>query len=232
MSSPNRDAVVRLARLLGPLVNELVFVVGRVADLLVTDPVGLRIRPTDDTDCVCEAATRVAYHRLGERLRALGFVEDATPGAPICRWRTANDLLDVMPVEGAVLGFGNAWFAHAMRLSGRVELEPGVAIRLVSAPVFLATKWEAHSDRGGDAWYGDADVEDIVRVVAGRPGIEGEILATDSDVRAFLAAETRRFLDAGVAGDVIAGALPDARDVPGLLDRVVARFVAIARSVP
>lgn len=230
MSSPNREALVRLARLLGPLVDELVFVGGRVADLLVTDPVGLRVRPTDDTDCVCEAATRVAYHRLGERLRALGFVEDATPGAPICRWRTAIDLLDVMPVEGAVLGFSNAWFAHAMRLSGRVGLEPGIAVRVVSAPVFLATKWEAHNDRGRDAWYGDADVEDIVRVVAGRPGIEGEILATEPDVRAFVADETRLFLESGLAGDVIAGALPDARDAPGLLDRVVARFAAIARS--
>jgi hypothetical protein len=45
------------------------------------------------------------------------------------------------------------------------------------------------------------------------------------------AAETRRFLDAGLAGDVIAGAPPDARDAPGLLDRVVARFAAISRSV-
>jgi len=232
VSSANLEVLIRLARLLGPLADELVFVGGRVADLLMTDPVGLHVRPTDDTDCVCEAATRVAYHRLGERLRALGFVEDTTPGAPICRWRAAGELLDVMPVEGAVLGFGNVWFAHAMRLSGRVELEPGVSIRVVAAPVFLATKWEAHNERGGMAWYGDADIEDVVRVVAGRPSIEGEIVATERDVRAFVAAEARRFLDSGVTEDVIAGALPDARDAPGVLDRVGKRFEAIARSAP
>ena len=231
MNSANLEVLVRLARLLGPLADELVFVGGCVADLLVTDPVGLRVRPTDDTDCVCEAATRVAYHRLGERLRALGFVEDTTPGAPICRWRAADELLDVMPVEGAVLGFGNAWFAHAIRLSARVALAPGVSIRVV-ATVFLATKWEAHNDRGGEAWYGDADIEDVVRVVAGRPSIEGEIVATERDVRAFVAAETRRFLNSGVTEDVIAGALPDARDAPGLLDRVGRRLEVIARSAP
>ncbi len=164
MTSPNRDALVRLARLLGPLADELVFVGGRVADLLVTDPVGLRAR---------------------------GFVEDARPRAPVCRWRAGDELLDVMPVEGAVFGFGNAWFAHAVRLNGRFELEPQVSIRVVAAPVFLATKWEAHNDRGGEAWCGDADIE-----------------------------------------DVIAGSLPDARDVPGLLDRVGWRFEAIARSEP
>jgi hypothetical protein len=232
VNSLNRAVLVRLARLLGPLADELVFVGGRVADLLVTDPEGLRVRPTDDSDCVCEAATRVAYHRLGERLRARGFVEDATPGAPICRWRAEDELLDVMPVDGAVLGFGNVWFPHALRLNARVELEPGVSIRVVTAPVFLATKWEAHNDRGGDAWYGDADIEDVVRVVAGRPAIEGEVLATDQGVRAFVAAEARHFLDSGVTGDVIAGALPDARDVPGLLERVARRFEAIARSAP
>ena len=137
-----------------------------------------------------------------------------------------------MPVEGAVFGFGNAWFAHAVRLNGRFELEPGVSIRVVDAPVFLATKWEAHNDRGGEAWYGDADIEDIVRVVAGRSGIEGEILATERDIRAFVAEEARRFLASGVTGDVIAGSLPDARDVPGLLDRVGRRFEAIAGSEP
>jgi len=228
----NLDALARLVRLLGPLADELVFVGGRVADLLVTDPAGLRVRPTDDTDCVCEAATRVAYHRLGERLRAVGFMEDSTPGAPICRWRAGDELLDVMPVDAAVLGFGNAWFAHAVRLNGRCELEPGLSIRVVAAPVFLATKWEAHGDRGAEAGYGDADVEDIVRVVAGRPSIEGEIVATERDVRAFVAAQTRRFLASGVAEDVIAGSLPDARLVPGLLDRVGERFKAIARCEP
>ena len=103
---------------------------------------------------------------------------------------------------------------------------------MVAAPVFLATKCEAHNDRGGEIWYGDADIEDVVRVVAGRPSIEGEIIATERDIRAFVAAEARRFLASGVTEDVIAGSLPDARDVPGLLDRVGRRFDAIARSDP
>lgn len=226
--SPSRDALVKVARTLGPMRDELVFVGGRVAELLVTDPVGVRVRPTDDTDCVCEAATRVAYQAIGERLRALGFKEDNRPGAPICRWRAGDEVLDVMPVDGAVFGFGNAWFRHALRRSERYELEPGLPIRIVAAPVFVATKWEAHNDRGRDVWYADADVEDIVRIVAGRPGIEGEILATERDVRAFVSAETRRFLASGVAEDVIAGSLPDAPSVRGLLDRVGERFRSIA----
>lgn len=37
MISPNRDALVRVANGLGPLLDRLVFVDGQVAELLVTD---------------------------------------------------------------------------------------------------------------------------------------------------------------------------------------------------
>jgi hypothetical protein len=143
MSSPNRDALVRVAGLLGPIAAELVFVGGRVAELLVSEPGSTRARPTDDSDAVAEVATRTEYYRLGERLRAAGFTEDATPGAPICRWRQGDELLDVLPVEGGVLGFRNAWYHHAVRRASSVELAPGVVVRICPAPVFLATKWDA-----------------------------------------------------------------------------------------
>lgn len=38
MNSPNRDALLRVARGLGALLDELVFVGGQVAELLITDP--------------------------------------------------------------------------------------------------------------------------------------------------------------------------------------------------
>lgn len=228
MSSDNRDALTRLARRLGPLAEELVFVGGRIAELLATDPPGERIRPTDDSDCICRATTLSAYHRLGERLREAGFTGDVSPGAPICRWRCDAEPVDVMPVEGAVFGFRNSWFAHAVADTMPIELEPGLTIRIAAAPPFLAMKWEAFGDRGGSAWYGDADVEDIVHVVSGRPGIVDEVAAAPPELRAFVAAQTRRLLDAGVAEAVIGGALPDVWQLPGLIDAVRRRFEAIA----
>jgi hypothetical protein len=46
MNSPNREALVRVARALGPLTEELVFVGGQVGKLLVTDSGAVRVRPT------------------------------------------------------------------------------------------------------------------------------------------------------------------------------------------
>lgn len=229
MSSPNREALVRVARLLGAIADELVFVGGRVAELLVSEPGSTRVRPTDDSDAVSEVATLTGYYRLGERLRAAGFTEDATPGAPICRWRHRDDLLDVLTVEGGVLGFQNAWYGHAVRRASRVELAPGVVIRICPAPVFVATKWDAFNDRGGQDWRGSHDIEDIITVVAGRPELVDELRAAESDVRRFVAEQTGVLLETGVVDDVVAGALPDARLIPDLVTRVMERLEAIGR---
>lgn len=229
MNSPNREALGRVATLLGPITNELVFVGGRVAELLVSEASGTRVRPTGDSDAVCETATRTDYYRLGERLRVAGFREDQTPGAPICRWRHGDDLLDVMPANGDLLGFRNAWYPHAVRLAREIEVVTGVVVRIAPAPVFLATKWDAFRDRGESDWYGSHDLEDIITVAAGRPELLRELRVTDRDVRQYVAAQTRMLLESARAEDVVAGALPDARLIPDLVPRVLARLEEISQ---
>jgi hypothetical protein len=83
------------------------------------------------------------------------------------------------------------------------------------------------SRSGADDWYASPDVQDIVTVVAGRPEILREIAASRQELREYLVAETRSFLASGLAEDVIAGALPDARMIEGLVRRVLERFTAM-----
>ncbi len=64
--SPNRDRLLRTARLLRPLLGELVFVGGQVAELLVTDPAAVRVRPTDDVDVVVPITTRTSMRCVHE----------------------------------------------------------------------------------------------------------------------------------------------------------------------
>lgn len=49
--------LLRAAEALRPLLDELVFVGGTVAELLVTDRTAPRVRPTDDVDAVAEVAS-------------------------------------------------------------------------------------------------------------------------------------------------------------------------------
>lgn len=224
MSSPNREALARVATLLGRITSELVFVGGRVAELLVSESSGTRVRPTNDSDAVCEVTTRTEYYRLGERLRAAGFREDRTPGAPICRWRHGDELLDVMPADGDLLGFRNAWYHHAVRGACEIGVLPGIVVRIAPAPVFLATKWDAFVARGSADWLGSHDLEDIVTVVAGRPELPGELQESEGDVREYVADRTRIMLQSGRVEDVVAGALPDARLIPDLVARATKRL--------
>ncbi len=224
------SALLRLAvTRLQPLLADLVFVGGQVAELLITDPAAVRIRPTDDIDVVTRAVTRGQYFELGQELRKLGFREDTSPGAPLCRWHTEDGIrLDVMPVAGKILGFSNRWYERAIERPLEVQLE-GLPVRVVSAPVFLATKWEAFEGRGGEDYFGSHDLEDILTLVAGRPELPEELRNAPGDVREWVAGRFRDFLGLALSDDVIAGALPDARQAPDLIPRVRDRIAGMAR---
>ncbi|WP_310569684.1 hypothetical protein [Gemmatimonas sp.] len=227
--SPNRDRLVRTARLLRPLLGEFVFVGGQVAELLVTDASVVRMRPTDDVDVIVPVTTRRAYHDLQRRLMALGFAPDQRAGAPICRMRTSDDLvLDVMPLDEDILGFSNRWYAYAVESATGFMLERGLVVRIAASTAFLATKWVAFASRGAADPMSSHDLEDLITVVAGRSEIIDEVRAAPPAVRQFIRTETAAFLDAPWASGVLEGNLPDARRVPGLVDAVTRRFQQLA----
>ena len=106
--NPNDANVVLLERAVehlgDALLEQLVFVGGAVAGLLITDPAMPDIRPTKDVDVICRVVARADYHQLGMQLRERGFQEDQRPGAPLCRWC----------IEEIILGFSNRWYPLAV----------------------------------------------------------------------------------------------------------------------
>jgi predicted nucleotidyltransferase len=227
--SPNRDRLIRTARRLEPLLDQLVFVGGQMTELLVTDPAASRPRPTDDVDVVVAVSTKTAYERIQLQLRALGFQPDRREGAPLCRFCTSDNLvLDAMPLDEGVLGFSNRWYAHAIETAQPLELDPGLVIRAISTPTFLATKWEAYASRGDDNPIMSHDLEDIIVLVAGRPSLLDELRAAPSELRQHVAERTGDFLRHPSFDEVVEDALPDARRFPGLVKEVVERLRMIA----
>jgi hypothetical protein len=74
-----------------------------------------------------------------------------------------------------------------MQTAQRIALPSGTTIRLITAPVFLATKFEAFADRGKGDLLGSHDLEDIVNVLDGRPEIVGEVALSPVELRRYLA---------------------------------------------
>ena len=208
-NDPNRELLERAVDLLRPLLHEIVFVGGCATGLLITDPASAGVRVTNDVDVIVEVASYAKYEALSERLRGLGFAEDAEDGV-ICRWRHSELVLDVMPTDARILGFSNRWFGAAIARARQVALSSG-QIRAIAPVYFLATKLEAFRGRGADDVTASHDLEDVIAVIDGRSEIEDEVGAAEADVRDYLSTEFRRLLDDGRFTDALAGfLLPDA----------------------
>jgi len=231
MSNPNLAILELVAQALGPVCPDVVFVGGCATGLLLTQERPDRIRVTEDVDIVAQALTAHAYHAVEARVRAQGFNNDMRPGAPICRWAYGSVTLDVMPTVKDILGFANRWYPLAIETAQPVILTSGITIRLISAPVFVATKLEAFKDRGKDAsgqpdYLGSHDLEDIITVADRRPELLDECRASSAELRSYLAQAIAALLSEPDFQSTLAGHLPgDAfsqRRLKGLRDNLLA----------
>jgi predicted nucleotidyltransferase len=224
MRDANRELLLSAARLLRPMLEELVFVGGCATGLLMTDDAAAGIRATIDVDAIAEITSYPEYIAFSARLRKVGFTQDTSEGAPLCRWVHAGVILDVMPLDPKILGFSNRWYKEAMIAAELRTLEPSLQIRSITAPFFLATKLEAFKGRGRRDYFGSHDLEDVLSVIDARPELLDEVRAAPDDLRAYLALEFRallqdpRFLDA-LPGHLLPDAASQAR-IPLLLHRI------------
>jgi hypothetical protein len=91
-----------------------------------------------------------------------------------------------MPTDETILGFGNRWYKQAIASSNLYLLAESLEIRVVTAPYFLATKFEAFKTRCKMDFYARHDFEDIVSVLDGRLEIVDEIKNCDSILQEYL----------------------------------------------
>lgn len=176
MADPNIELLTRVVQVLG----------GCATALLITDPAASPVRATQDVDAVVAVVSLAEYHQLGAALRARGFSQSIEEGEPPYRWTLGGLKLDLMPSDAAVLGFTNRWYTAVLSSAFTVSVGEDITIRLANAPSFLATKLEAFLDRGKGDYLLSHDLEDVLSVVDGRPGLVDELRAADTDLRTFV----------------------------------------------
>ena len=225
MSNPNLEILELVANALGPVCDDVVFVGGCATGLLLTLARPDRIRITQDVNIIVQALTARDYHAIEDKVRVRGFSNDMRPGAPICRWVYGAVTVDLMPTVHDILGFANRWYPLAIETATTVALESGLSIRLISAPVFIATKLEAFRDRGHHAdgqpdYLGSHDLEDIITVVDRRPELLAECAASPPELRGYLAQAFSRLLADADFNTTLAGHLPGDASSQGRLQKL------------
>jgi predicted nucleotidyltransferase len=191
---PNLGTLEIVANALGALCDELVLVGGCSVGLLISDPASAPVRETIDVDLVAEVTNINEYYVLGEKLRARGFSQSADQDH-LCRWVNGALKIDVMPSNEEVLGHStNRWYSEAIVTARKITLSNGIALRVISPPLFLATKLEAYYDRGNGDYGASHDLEDIINVVDGRPELNDEVQAATEKIREYLRGEFNELL--------------------------------------
>ena len=194
MHSNNIIRLEKVAKGLGPINEEVVYVGGSVAEFYVIDSAKADVRQTMDIDCVTHLKSYRELTGLEERLRSYGFQNDTTPGAPICRWVYDNEIVDIMPDDAKVIGFTNRWYHEAIEHKQEMFLSNGVRIWIFSLPYYIATKIEAVNGRGGADWRWSHDFEDLVYIFNYNKDVAKVLANADGGLKEFFKEEFSKML--------------------------------------
>jgi predicted nucleotidyltransferase len=206
--NPNLAMLQFAADRLKPLLNDIALIGGCATGLLITDRAAAPARSTGDVDIIVAVSNYTKFTELEQCLRSLGFREYPEENV-ICRWRADDLIVDVIPTDTKILGFGNRWYEAALNNSQPIDIG-SATVRVVTAPYFIATKLEAFRGRGNGDYLASRDIEDIISVIDGRPELIEEILVADPDLSAYLLKEFTSLLTDAEFLDAIPGHLmPD-----------------------
>jgi len=192
-----------VARKLGPLNDEVVYLGGCSTALFITDSLLLDVRPTKDVDCIVDIISRTDYYKFAKKLEAQGFKQSINESV-ICRWRHDDVILDVMPTNEDILTFGNRWYKEAIIKPIAHQLANDLIVKSVTAPYLLATKIEAFNARGKRDFLASHDFEDIINVISGRVEIAEEVNMENDELRDHL----KNFFKEMLKDDLFLTALP------------------------
>ncbi|HQN74121.1 MAG TPA: hypothetical protein PLB16_11950 [bacterium] len=189
MAGSNIFKIEIVAKGFGDLVKDIVFIGGAVTELYADSAVPEEIRATEDVDVVVKIVSRIEFNKFEESLRQLGFKNDVSEGAPICRWICNGIKVDVMPMISSVLGFGNIWYESGFNKREKRSLGNGIEIFVFPLMIYMAAKMEAVKDRGSADLRFSQDFEDIVYLFDNCDRIKEFFDQADEDVRIYLSKE-------------------------------------------
>ncbi len=200
----NLGVVAEIAKALEELNEYVVFVGGAVVSVYADDDAADEIRPTQDVDLTLKLFDISAYE-LDKKLAGKGFHPDISSSV-ICRY-TYNDItVDIMASTDTMRGPTNPWYAVGFETLQEITIQD-IPIQILSAPCYLATKFEAFKNRGQGDYRTSHDFEDIIYVIDNRTSIVEEVAIADTRVKTFLNKEIKKILNSPYSEEILSAHL-------------------------
>jgi len=196
----NIAVVAEVAEALQDIKQDMVFVGGAVVSLYTDDPAADEIRPTQDIDMTLNIINLSHWEKVQTQLSALGFYPDPF-GHAICSYKYKDIPVDIMATEDGPLGPTNRWYKIGFENLWSTKAKDQ-DIKILSAPCYLATKFEAFNDRGSD-YRISHDIEDIIYVLDNRIGIVEEIENDDTRIANFIKEQLQNIVNKGLLQEVL-----------------------------
>lgn len=189
----NMVRVKAVANALNELNEKVVFVGGATVSLYAERAV-FEIRPTDDIDVIIEILNYNERASLEEKLHKIGFSNDIESGI-VCRFIIQGIIVDIMPTNDPSIGFTNSWYQKGFENSLDFIIDEYCTIKILTAPYFIATKFEAHNGRGNNDGRTSQDFEDIIFILENRASVWHEINHVNNELKIFLIKEFKKLLN-------------------------------------
>lgn len=196
----NIAVVAEIAEALQDIKQNMVFVGGAVVSLYTDDPAADEIRPTQDVDMTLNIVNLSHWQQVQEKLGELGFHPNPF-GHAICSYKYKNIPVDIMATEDGPLGPTNKWYKIGFENLWTAAAK-NQEIKILSAPCYLASKFEAFNNRGKD-YRTSHDMEDIIYVLDNRINIVSEIEMDNSSVVLFIKEQLNTIIQKGMLQEVL-----------------------------
>lgn len=196
----NIAVVAEIAEALKDIKQEMVFVGGAIISLYTDDPAADEIRPTQDVDMTINILNLGHWEEVQKKLSELGFQPDPF-GHAICSYKYNDIPVDIMATEDGPLGPSNRWYKVGFKNLWNVKVKDQ-EIKILSAPCYLATKFEAFKNRGND-YRTSHDIEDIIYVLDNRIDIVSEITEGEPSILLFIREQLEIIINKRILKEVL-----------------------------
>ncbi|MEL6588693.1 MAG: hypothetical protein AAFQ68_01355 [Bacteroidota bacterium] len=224
----------KVAQGFGDLNKKVFYLGGSTLSLYVPEYAAAQNRVVGEVDCILGSLALNDYFEWEGMLRERGFVQGDVPN----RWSYQGIPVNIIARNREALGYNHRWLDEGIFHAQSFSLPDGNRIRSFTPAYFIAAKIEAFLNQAEGDFRTSEDFEDLMFVLDHRMEIVSELCQSFYEVRDYIQAQFKRFLQNPTLEEGLYYVLPFGTDemyishIRSLLQSVIDYKPSLQSSIP